>query len=153
MMKEEGHERQKVRRDREPELLAHQRGPRMTAFLSIQQVGVPLLFAACIPLPLLLSVILHWRENQPGYRTKRDQEWRQAALFWLPRLFPELRQVPLADLEAGLIQHENVFTFASDTLRVELEVGYTDARAVVPAICLIERPSQRPLGIGEQQLC
>lgn len=123
----------------------------MTAFLSIQQVGVPLLFAASIPFPLLFAVILHWREKQPGYRAKRDQEWRQEALFWLPRLVLELRQVPLADLEVGLIQHENAFTFASATLRVELEVGYTDARAVVPAIRLVERPGQRPLGIGEQR--
>ena len=111
----------------------------MNAFLSIQQVGIPLLFAAGIPFPLLLAVILHWREKQPGYRAKRDQEWRQAALFWLPRLVLELRKVPLADLEAGLLQHEHAFTFASDTLRVELEVGYTDARAVEPAIRVIER--------------
>jgi hypothetical protein len=134
-------------------MLAHQGTPWMDAFLSIQQVCIPLLFAAGILLPLLLAVILHWREKQPGYRARRDQEWRQAALFWLPRLFLELRQIPLADLEAGLIQHENAFTFTSETLRVELEVGYTNARAVVPATRLIERPGQRPLGIGEQQLC
>ena len=125
----------------------------MNAFLSIQQVGVPLLFAAGIPFPLVLAVILQWREKQPGYRTKRDQEWRQAALFWLPRLVLELRQVPQADLEAGLIQHKNACTFTSGTLRVELEVGYTDARAVVPAIRVMKRNGECPRGAGAQRRC
>jgi hypothetical protein len=93
-------------------------------------------------------VFLQWREHQPWYRVRRDQQWRQAALFWLPRLVLELQEVPLADLEAGLRQHENAFTFVSATMRVELEVGYTEARAVVPAIRVIRR---RPLGLGEQR--
>jgi hypothetical protein len=111
-------------------------------------VGISLLCAASIPFPLLLAVILHWRDKQPWYRARRDQEWRQAALFWLPRLALELRQVPQAELEAGLIQHEQACTFAAGSLRVELEVGYTDAHTVVPAIRLIERQGGAPTRHG-----